>query len=88
MSNFFDQFDTVDTPKRPAIKQNFFDQFDETEQEKEEAVLQQEKKEADLSRDQLPKLTQSDLLEDDRFLDTIKDYMEEREGIDLSLIHI
>ena len=82
MSNFFDQFDTVDTPKRPAIKQNFFDQFDETEQEKEEAVLQQEKKEADLSRDQLPKLTQSDLLEDDRFLDTIKDYMEEREGID------
>ena len=37
MGNFFDQFDTVDTPKRPDIKQNFFDQFDETEQEKEEA---------------------------------------------------
>ena len=82
MGNFFDQFDTVDTPKRPDIKQNFFDQFDETEQEKEEVVLQREKKEAKLSRDQLPKLTQSDLLEDDRFLDTIKDYMEEREGID------
>ena len=41
----------------------------------------QEKEEAKIAKDQLPKLTQSDLLED-RFLDTIKDYMEEREGID------